>query len=410
MTASRPRGSHRGRNADALALRERERRDGDRVGRGDQDLRGGDRGDRRVRAEVVRADPADRRDGPQLRRGPGRHGVQQGQRNGRAPVVAGPADRPHGRGEERGWTDQLPESMQTTARYDERGVMGSGSWYGVPNYGEFVTVYYNKDAVRGVRGRGADHARRVRVRDGHLRRGRCDAAGVAGAEYPAGQLCYELALSQADRYFVNDYQLYTEDVDFQADPLKYGAETFDAWVKTGYIVHRRGEPQGRGHGRLLHQRHLPDDRLRLVVVRPVRRRRSPASTGASSTSPATRSTPARAATSGSSPRTPTNEELAYDFIDITMRPEIQALLGNNGGLPSPADPATHRREEPGAHHERSTTVLDNDGLAFYPDWPVPGYYDVLVSAFQSLINQSKSPDEVLSQIGAAYDDGVAAIE
>jgi len=37
--------------------------------------------------------------------------------------------------EERGWTDLLPESIQTTARYDERGVMGSGRWYGVPNYG-----------------------------------------------------------------------------------------------------------------------------------------------------------------------------------------------------------------------------------------------------------------------------------
>src|SRR5665648_548431 len=46
--------------------------------------------------------------------------------------------------QERGWTDMLPESIQTTARY-ENGVMGSGPWYGVPNYGEFVTVYYNKD-------------------------------------------------------------------------------------------------------------------------------------------------------------------------------------------------------------------------------------------------------------------------
>ena len=38
---------------------------------------------------------------------------------------------------------------------------------------------------------------------------------------------------------------------------------------------------------------------------------------------------------------------------------------------------------------------------------MPGYYDVLVSGFQSLINQSKSPDAVLTEIGKAYDDGVA---
>ena len=30
--------------------------------------------------------------------------------------------------------------------------------------------------------------------------------------------------------------------------------------------------------------------------------------------------------------------LAYDFIDITMRPEIQDLIGNNGGLPVAGDP------------------------------------------------------------------------
>ncbi|WP_418606382.1 extracellular solute-binding protein [Georgenia sp. SUBG003] len=40
--------------------------------------------------------------------------------------------------EEYGWDDQLAPALQTTARYDENGVMGSGSWYGVPNYGEFV--------------------------------------------------------------------------------------------------------------------------------------------------------------------------------------------------------------------------------------------------------------------------------
>src|SRR5690606_9355982 len=47
--------------------------------------------------------------------------------------------------EERGWADMLSPSLRTTAVYDEDGVMGSGSWYGVPNYGEFVLVYYNQE-------------------------------------------------------------------------------------------------------------------------------------------------------------------------------------------------------------------------------------------------------------------------
>ena len=59
---------------------------------------------------------------------------------------------------------------------------------------------------------------------------------MSGAEYPAGQLYYQLALSKADRAFVDDYQLYKGAVDFNADPLKYGADTFDDWVKKGYIA------------------------------------------------------------------------------------------------------------------------------------------------------------------------------
>ena len=109
------------------------------------------------------------------------------------------------------------------------------------------------------------------------------------------------------------------------------------------------------------------------------------------------------------PENSANKELAYEFIDITMRPEIQALLGNNGGLPLAANSADVTDPKSQELITAFNEVLDNDGLAFYPDWPVPGYYDVLVAAFQSLINQSKTPQEVLTEIGTAYDDGVANI-
>ena len=66
-----------------------------------------------------------------------------------------------------GWDTKLAPSLQTTASYDAKGVMGSGNWYGIPNYGEYVEVYYNKDmfakyniavptTLRRVRGRAED--------------------------------------------------------------------------------------------------------------------------------------------------------------------------------------------------------------------------------------------------------------
>jgi raffinose/stachyose/melibiose transport system substrate-binding protein len=44
-----------------------------------------------------------------------------------------------------GWDKLLSPTLQVTSRYDARGVMGSGNWYGVPNYAEYLMVYYNKE-------------------------------------------------------------------------------------------------------------------------------------------------------------------------------------------------------------------------------------------------------------------------
>jgi raffinose/stachyose/melibiose transport system substrate-binding protein len=93
-----------------------------------------------------------------------------------------------------------------------------------------------------------------------------------------------------------------------------------------------------------------------------------------------------------------------------MRPEIQALIGNNGGVPVSADPSKITDPKDKKLIENFNAISSTDGLAFYPDWPVPGYYDVLVSGFQGLINQSKSPDQVLDAIAKPYDEGVAEIK
>lgn len=44
----------------------------------------------------------------------------------------------------RGWDKKIPASVGTTDVYNTDGVMGSGKWYGVTDYGEYTMVYYNK--------------------------------------------------------------------------------------------------------------------------------------------------------------------------------------------------------------------------------------------------------------------------
>ncbi|GIJ13041.1 ABC transporter substrate-binding protein [Micromonospora andamanensis] len=307
----------------------------------------------------------------------------------------------------RGWDKALSPSLQTTARYDN-GVMGSGNWYGVPNYGEYVMVYYNKELF-------AEHgvtvpttmAEFTAAMDTFVAKG-VTPLGMSGAEYPAGQLFYQLALSRADRAFVDNYQLYANPVDFKADPVRYGAETFAEWVGKGYVAKDSASLKAEDMGTAFISGKAPMivsgswwyGRFKSEITFDWDSFLFPGNT-------------MHAGSSGNLwvvPETSKAKNLAYDFIDITLRPEIQALIGNNGGVPVSGDPATISDEKDRRLIENFNTISSQDGLAFYPDWPVPGYYDVLVSGFQSLINQSKTPDQVLDAIAKPYQDGVAEIK
>ena len=240
---------------------------------------------------------------------------------------------------EYGWDDKLAPALQTTATYTEDGVMGSGAWYGVPNYGEFVTVYYNKDAVRGGRHRDPDDLRRVHRGHGRVRRTGRHSAGRGGTRIPAGRLWYQLALSQADRQFVDDYQLYENPVDWEGDEITYATETVLDYVDKGYISPDvsgvKAEDAGVSFingtapifvsGSWWYGRFVNEITGFEFGIFPF-----PESDLSLGSSGNLWVVPERAA----------NKELAYEFIDITMRPEIQALIGNNGGLPSQPTPPT----------------------------------------------------------------------
>ncbi|CDJ99273.1 ABC-type sugar transport system, periplasmic component [Microbacterium sp. C448] len=307
--------------------------------------------------------------------------------------------------EEYGWDDMLAPALQTTARYTEDGVMGSGEWYGIPNYGEFVTVYYNKDAFAAA---GLEvpttYDEFIEVLDAFQAQGITPLA-EAGLEYPLGQLWYQLALSQADRQWVNDYQLYENPVDWTGDEITYATETVKEYADKGYfspdVTGIKAEDAGVSfingtapifvsgswwYGRFVDEIStfdfgvfpFPDSQLSL---------------GSSGNLWVV---PERAA----------NKELAYEFIDITMRPEIQALIGNNGGLPVAADVADITDEKSLELIEAFNAVNELDGLSFYPDWPTPTFYDTLVAELQELVNGTKTAAEVQEALGAEYDSYV----
>ncbi len=135
----------------------------------------------------------------------------------------------------RGWDKLLSPSLQTTCKYDERGVMGGDKWFGVPNYAEYTMVYYNKTLFQqhGV-AVPKTYDEFVAALEKFKQAGMTPLA-MGGKEYPAQQLMYQLALSKADSKWVNNLQQYSGKVDFHDDAWTFGATTFSDWVKKGYI-------------------------------------------------------------------------------------------------------------------------------------------------------------------------------
>ncbi|QIG39682.1 extracellular solute-binding protein [Microbacterium sp. 4R-513] len=308
--------------------------------------------------------------------------------------------------DEYGWADKLAPSLQTTAKYSEDGVMGGDTWYGVPNYGEFVGVYYNKDAFAAA---GLEipttYDEFVKVLDAFVAKGITPLA-EAGAEYPLGQLWYQLALSKADRSFVDDYQLYKNPVDWQGPEISYATDTLKEYVDKGYIAKDVSSVKAEDAGVSFINGTAPI----FVSGSWWYGRFVEEATGFDWTMTAFPGADLSLGSSGNLwvvPENAANKELAYKFIDITMRPEIQAIIGNNGGLPVAADPADITDAKSQELIATFNGILDDDGLSFYPDWPAPGFYDVIVQELQGLVTGTQDAETTNANLGAQYDEGTA---
>ncbi|MGK3985927.1 extracellular solute-binding protein [Sorangium sp. So ce136] len=303
----------------------------------------------------------------------------------------------------RGWDKLLSPSVQVVAKYDDKGIMGGDKWYGVPTYAEYLQVYYNKDLFK-------KHDLQVpttfdeftKVLDAFVAKGITPLAN-GGAEYMAQQYVYQLALDKADEPWVNAFQRYTGKTDFTDPAWTYAATTFADWVTKGYIakssVSTKGEDAGVAFmsgkfpmmfsgnwwfGRVAKEAKFDWDTF---------------------VWPGAKMTLGSGGNLWVVPKGSKNKQLAYDFIDITLKKKIQNILGNAGGVPVAAD--TSAITEPRAKKliEGFTTLAQSNGLAYYPDWPAPGFYDQWVSQTQKLMN-GDPPQSVLSGLQKTYDSGL----
>ncbi|GGI03725.1 ABC transporter substrate-binding protein [Egicoccus halophilus] len=286
--------------------------------------------------------------------------------------------------------------------------MGSGNWYGVPNYAEFVMFYYNQDLFE-------EHGVEVpttlaeleAAMDTFVTEGVTPLA-FSGSEYPAQQVWYQLALSQGDRSLVDAFQLYEGELDFTNDAFTYGADKLTEWVDAGYVstdaIGLPAEDMGTAFISGQHPLMLSGTWWYGRLMDEI-----DGFEWSSFLFPESELYPGSSGNLWVIPEGASNKDLAYEFIDITMRPEIQNILGNEGGLPvaAEADAITDPKNQELVEH--FNRINEQDGLAFYPDWPVPGYYDTLVANTQDLVSGRASTEQFLTSIEQPWRDHVATL-
>lgn len=305
------------------------------------------------------------------------------------------------------WDKKVSGTLADTGKYDDKGVMGSGDWYGITNYGEDVVMYYNKDMFDKY---GIEIPKTLDELKSAMQKfvdNGVTPLSEGAAEYPLQHLWWQLVLSKANDKFVKAYEMYDGDVDWQGEATTYATQTIKDWVDKGYISKDctgiKAEDAGQSFmngtypmffsGTWWFGRFQSDMKNANWTF---------------STFPNTDKVVGSSGNIWVIPENSKKKDLAAQFIDITLSDEVQNLMGNSGGLPIAADPDKITDEKTKELITSFNSVLEKNTLGFYPDWPTSTFYDELNSALQELVNGTADVKDVLKQLESNYNKGVEA--
>ena len=307
-------------------------------------------------------------------------------------------------GEERGWTKVLSVPQQALGRYDERGIFGTGPLVGVPNYGEYVTVFYNKDifAANNLQVP-TSLAEFEAVMDAFVKKGITPIAEAAN-DYPAVHLWYELALSKSDHAWVENFQGLKAPLDTQ--PFLFASQKLQEWVDKGYVSK---DATGLTASDMVAQ--FEAGKSPIVVTGTWYAGEFGAKIAnfklGNFLFPGNSIHPASTGNIWVVPKSAKSKDLAYDFIDITLGKDSQVSLGNAGGVALTVD-ASEISDPVGSELTRGANAITvANGLGYYPDWPVAGYYEVIRQKVQALVGGTITPEAAVDELTQTYNDAQA---
>lgn len=305
------------------------------------------------------------------------------------------------------WDEKISGALADTGKYDEKGVMGSGNWYGITNYGEDIVMYYNQDMFDKY---GIEIPTTMDELEDAMQKfvdNGVTPLSEGVAEYPLQHLWWQLVLQKADDKLIRAYEMYDGDVDWSNEAFTYATDTIKDWVDKGFISKNatglKAEDAGQNFmkgtypmffsgtwwfGRF--QSDIPDTNWTFSLF------------------PETKKVVGSSGQIWVIPENSKKKDAAAKFIDFTLSDEVQNLMGNAGGLPIAADSDKITDEKTKELITSFNGVLESDGLGFYPDWPTSTFYDELNASLQELVNGTADTKTVLGQMEENYNKGVEA--
>lgn len=309
--------------------------------------------------------------------------------------------------EEYGWDEKVTGGMQAFAKYDEQGLAGSGDWYGIPNIGEYVMFYYNKDlfAKAGIAEEPQSLEEFEAAMDKLLAAGITPISSSAATSQGFNQMWvwYSLVSAEGDRESIDDFMFLREPVDFSESPWGDATERFQEWIDKGYV----GTELGGLNFEQATVNFLSGEKAMLIWNQGefARIREQADFPWGYFTLPGANMQMGSSGHLWGVPANAKNKELAYDWIDITLSEEVQNKIGQLGGLPLAGDASTIEDDLTREFTERFNELVEADTLSFYPDYPVPGFLDFIQSGMQAMSNGNKSADEWTADLQKFYDEG-----
>ena len=134
-----------------------------------------------------------------------------------------------------GWDEKVTGSNAETAKYDENGIMGGDTWYGMSSYAEFQRVYYNKNLFDkyGIE-IPTTYDEFMDTCQKFVDAGVTPIAADA-QEYGVMWLWWQLVSKNADSTFMDNWHLYKGKVDWNSKTLTNATDTISEWLDKGFI-------------------------------------------------------------------------------------------------------------------------------------------------------------------------------